>query len=791
MKHFLSFAFILLLPIFLFPQSNKKNLNNEGFNVDSLQIIILKELNLFRASKGLDTLQMSEMLQSSGFLSTEKMIRSNKDKIETSQTLKHLKKAGATKRGEEITMKASIGKGKDHYKIEDVAKVIYNRWENNPKTLPILLNPKFTLVGIYCETDSENKKVYASAVFGGYDITNGGVIYKNQLAVPFNSKSKKLKNPDVKSCRTCERWRNYDQLIKGVYVEGNKIFLNYANAKDLRRVIKKSKDGIAVDVVQLSQYINADYNIVDNNLYNKGVMSKVIYRDKFFKKNLLVTKDKKANRKIKGLKVELGKFKTDINESYELNLIVVQDGKVCKTVTRGYNESGAIESNTPIGLLPTANSVGLKPAFEPRAETSLLNFTIPFEKNKSEFKQEDIQPFINALNEPDFIIDGLFIYAYSSIEGDSLTNAKLQRKRAESVVKVLQSFQKTKINPTIQTNESWDLFVLENEDGIYSDLVALGKRKAIAKINSDKKLEEDLEPILAKERFARIVMDVNYDITGPKEQKFCIIRFNQFVNAKDQTQPLKIMEFINKRVSEGRYPVDVFDSLKIQENAKNIGLINNRIYYKFLTNNTVEDEDQQTFERLLKIEPANPVLQYNKVFCQLKLDSNAGNAEHRAKVQQTIDGLYGKLDSNYVNGLNIEWQFKIMETLDTLENAEAQIDECIARIKSFYNIKDASWQNGLKLSYIFSRAKDYRYSATLLEPYLNMPNVPENLVFMYISSASRVQEKYYSRTFARALEIAKNKNQIRYCKLFGEPFMTFQVLENPEVKKVYQSSCGN
>jgi hypothetical protein len=520
-------------------------------------------------------------------------------------------------------------------------------------------------------------------------------------------------------------------------------------------------------------------------------MSKVIYRDKFFKKNLLVTKDKKANRKIKGLKVELGKFKTDINESYELNLIVVQDGKVCKTVTRGYNESGAIESNTPIGLLPTANSVGLKPAFEPRAETSLLNFTIPFEKNKSEFKQEDIQPFINALNEPDFIIDGLFIYAYSSIEGDSLTNAKLQRKRAESVVKVLQSFQKTKINPTIQTNESWDLFVLENEDGIYSDLVALGKRKAIAKINSDKKLEEDLEPILAKERFARIVMDVNYDITGPKEQKFCIIRFNQFVNAKDQTQPLKIMEFINKRVSEGRYPVDVFDSLKIQENAKNIGLINNRIYYKFLTNNTVEDEDQQTFERLLKIEPANPVLQYNKVFCQLKLDSNAGNAEHRAKVQQTIDGLYGKLDSNYVNGLNIEWQYKIMETLDTLENAEAQIDECIARIKSFYNIKDASWQNGLKLSYIFSCAKDYRYSATILEPYLNMPNVPENLVFMYISSASRVQEKYYSRTFARALEIAKNKNQIRYCKLFGEPFMTFQVLENPEVKKVYQSSCGN
>jgi len=53
----------------------------------------------------------------------------------------------------------------------------------------------------------------------------------------------------------------------------------------------------------------------------------------------------------------------------------------------------------------------------------------------------------------------------------------------------------------------------------------------------------------------------------------------------------------------------------------------------------------------------------HKVFCQLKLDSNAGNENTSPRCSKTIDGLYGKLDSNYVNGLNIEWQFKIMETL--------------------------------------------------------------------------------------------------------------------------------
>lgn len=792
MKKLLFPLLLVLLCLNTFAQKKKKKtISDENFKLEELPKVILKELNRFRISKGLDTLEMSEMLQFSGELSADKMASANKDKIEQKQTLKHLKKAGATKRGEEITMKAPISKGRENYKTSDVAKTIYNRWESNPKNLPIVTNPKFTLVGISCSLSDDSKKVFVSAVFGGYDILNGGVIHKKQLEIPFNSKSKGLKGPDVRKCKTCERWRNYDVLQKGLYVSGNKIFLKYPNSRELRRVIKKSTDGLAVDIVQRSQYVPADYNIVDNNLYNKGVMNNVVYRDKLFKKNLLLKNvDAKKKRKIKGIEIQIGKFNPKITGPYELNLIVVQDKKVCKTITRGYTENGNIASNTPIGLLPAKNSTSLKPPFEPKNESSIINFTIPFEKNKAEFKQEDIQPFIKALNEPDFLIDGLFIYAYASIEGDSVANSKLQLKRAESVVSVLQSFQNNKIRPTIQTKDSWGLFMLENEDGKYASLVNLGKHKAIAKINSDENLQKELEPILAKERFAQIVMDVTYDITGSKELKFTTVSFARALKANNTNQAYKIMEFIGKRMLENKYNEAVLDSLKISESLANVGLVNNIVYYKYQLNNSIDDEDDETFARLLKLEPSNPILQYNKVFCQLKLDTNAGNPDHQAQVQLTIDGLYGKLDSNYVNGLNIEWQFKIIESLDTAENADAQIDACIARIKSFYNIKDASWQNALKLSYVFSRSKDYRYAATLLEPYLNKPDVNEGLVFMYIASASRVQEKYYSRTFARALEIAKTKNPDRYCKLFGEPYMTFQVLENPEVKKVYNNSCA-
>ncbi|MGE0569215.1 MAG: hypothetical protein AB7O73_14850, partial [Bacteroidia bacterium] len=503
---------------------------------------------------------------------------------------------------------------------------------------------------------------------------------------------------------------------------------------------------------------------------------------------------KKSKRsKVKGIKVCMGKLKKKdlkkLKEPYELNLIVVQDKKYCKTVTRGYIENGNIDSNTPIGIMPALGSTKLKPAFEPRSESSILTFNIPFEKNKYEFKDEDIQPFIKAMNEPDFIIDGLYIYAFSSIEGDAAANAKLQVKRAESVTKVLQSRQQTQIKPNIETKDSWGLFMLENEDGEFAYLVDMGKEKAIKTINSDKKLQDKLEPILAKERFAQIVMDVTYDVTGDKEIKFAEISFKKALKANNFSQAYKIMEFIGKRIAEGRYPMSILDSLGIAENKIYGAFVNNQVYYKYLVQNSVDEDDLNTFDRLLKLDPNNPIYLYNQVFCQLQLDENVGDPEHQSKVQTNIDGLYGKLDSSYVNGLNIEWQFRIMESLDTVENADAQIDACISRIKSFFNIKDASWQNALKLAYVFSKSKDYRYAATLLEPYLRKKDVKEELIYMYVSCASRVPEKYYSRTFAHGLVLAKEKNPTRYCKLFGDPYMTFQVLENPGVKKEYQGTC--
>lgn len=765
--------------------------SQNNFEIEKLPGALVHELNKFRMQNGLDTFDVNEVLIHAAEIDADKMAGSGQVKVDPARVQKNLVKAGGTKKGEEVAMNAPVSKGRENYKTEEIAKVIWTRWENNKKDRPVVLNAQYTMVGISCIVSEDGKKVYACAVFGGYDSFNTGANKKKELAVPFNTKSKKLGTPDQKACKSCDKWKNYDVLQKGLKVEDGKIYLEYANMKDLKRLLKKTKDGLAVDVVQRAQYEKADYNIVDNNLQNKGIMQKVVYKDAVFSKNL-IKPDPKAKKKMKinKLKLLMGKLNPKITGPYELNLIVVQDGHVCRTVTRSYLENGDQESNTPIGLLPAEESIGLKPAFEPRSESSILNFTIPFAKNKSEFRPEDIQPFINAMNEPDFIIDGLYIYAYSSIEGDATANAKLQRKRAESVVKVLQGMQQNKINPNIETKDSWNLFELEMEDGKYADLVKMGKDKAIKKINSDNALLQELEPVLAKERFAQIVMDVTYDISGNKEQKFSTVSFNRAVKAGNTKQAYKIMEYISKRTLDKKYTDAAWDSLKVPEDTKFVPLLNNKVYYNYLANNSVaSDDDYDEMKRLNKLDPANEIVKYNLLFCSIQLDSTIGNKDAQARMQQDIDAMYKtKIAKKLVDGLNIEWQFRIIESLDTIEGAEAQIDACIARIKGFYNFKEASWQNALKLAYVFTRAKDYKFASNLLEPYLKPDNVDENLLYCYISIASHLPEKFYSRTFSDALHKAREKNPGRYCKLFGEPYMTFQVLDNPNAKRDYREA---
>jgi hypothetical protein len=753
-------------------------------------------INNLRADNGVDSADRHEVLDKAAAISAENMAKANKaDVLNGGKTTgDRLNKAGGTKKAEELVFALTKDKGNRHFTPKEMVDIVMNKWRSGKKEHVILKNPQWVFVGLSVKPDKDNKKYYLSCVMGGFDSFNSGADKKGELKVPFNTKSKKLGPADAKACKACGFFKDYEKLRDGITVEKDKIYLNYNNLKYLKKIMKRPKDGLAIDIVQFAQYEKKDYNIVDNNLQNKGVMQKVITSEKIFSKNLIKPDPKaKKKQKINKLKVLMGTLPAGIKGKYEFNLLVIQDGKVCKTILRSYLEDGNQESSTPLDMLPMAEAESAKiPAFEPRSETSILNFVVPFEKNKFEFKPEDIKPFIEAMQEPDFSIEGLYIYAYSSIEGDSVSNAKLQRKRAESITKVLQGMQKTALQPVIMTNDSWGLFQLEMEDGKYDELTKMGKKKAIQTINSKPALMKELEPYLSKQRFGQIVMDVTYDISGAKEEKFAYLKFNQAVRQGNLKLAYKIMDFVYHRTKSGHYNHDIWDKMEIPAEKKNAGLLMQRKYYEYLEKNRqVDEDDYAEVVKIAELDPADNTIKFNKLYCKIKTDSTVGDSKTQSDIQSAIEGMYASgMPKKYVDGLNVEWNFKQIDYYDTIEGMEGKVDAAVERIKKFYDFKDASWQNSLKLAFVFTRSKDFMFAANLLEPYVRRGEGDENLLFTYISIASHIPEKFFARGFSDALARAKENYPERYCRLFGEPHMSFQVLDNPNVKKVYmEASC--
>lgn len=772
-----------------------------GFTPENFEKFLLKSLNNWRQSENLDTFELNPVLftiaeHHSAYMSITNKLKPDEEKKKYKTIGDRSIAYGGTKKVEELIYSFAVNSGGTELQANALVETTINKWKESKKERPTCLNPKHIFIGISCKLEKSGKKAYLSIVFGDYSSFNTGASKRKTLKVPYTKKAKKIKLVvnEAKECKSCEKFKDYYALINGLFVNNkNEIVLSYPNLKELRKILKKSKDGFAVDIVQKAQYTNKDYNVIDFNLINKGVvLKKPTYTQKIISKNKAAA-DKKG--KATALEVVLGKVPKKLTNDCEINLMILQDGKVCKTLTKTYIDQGDQASNSALGLLLMPDSDAyLNPKFKPTAESTILNFPIFFAKNKSDYKEADIKPMLDALKEPDYKVEGIYIYAYSSIEGDSIANTQLQKKRAESIITTFKQMNKTDLSASVKTNDSWDLFRLEMDGTSFNYLTEIKKKEAIKKINSDKILLDSLEPYLSKQRFAQVILDITYDIKGDKEYKYTVALLNKAISKNDTKIAYKIQYFLEEAVREKKYPESLLSKVEIPRSTVNSGLLNNQIVYGYLRNGKkFTDKELTDFTDLAKLDLVNPTVKFNHVLATLKTSELKAEKNFFDQLQVEVNSLYNStINKKKVDALNTELQFKFMEAYDTMPNNSAVMETCMNRIKSFYNYKEeGSWENSLKLAYAFSQFYDFRFATSILEPFITKQGAKpdEKLLFAYMSYCAQLPDKINSKGFAAAAKLAKELYPTKFCSLVGQPYMTFQILDNPDVKQSYVE-CG-
>jgi hypothetical protein len=668
----------------------------------------------------------------------------------------------------------------------------------------LFLRPDLYYLGVGTSVDPVTNKVYFCVVMGDINIINNTAAHSKELDKAYKVNSfgghwwwRRLGckvNCIFGKCddgTVCGQYDDLKELYskadidKGFYIKDNKLYLKedfkryfITTEKNVRTLIEDNNDRLLVYIIELSQFpCNTSYNISVGSASQTGLeigLKPITLAQLNTKGDLLIDKLPKGfsnNFEIgfKAVKYCDEKVKCDVWSFYDkLNRLKTYFNPVVY-------ESLPVIIDTQATRLP-----------EPFMEYKQLSFRIPFEKNKFNYRQEDVAPFIDSLNEPRFTIQNIEITAYSSMEGDSLRNIDLQNKRAESIVKELEKQQSgVKINYTVKTGNSWDIFKKQILLTNWYYLADSTPKQVNARLNRDTTLLRKIEPLLQEERFATIQLRVAFDLKKLKVDDYWMYRFNKAIDKKDIKRALSNQTAMIGLLQEGKMSPESFQSMQIPNDAKYISLLNNRAVF-------VKDEKDRIkqLEDLRKLAPENPIVKYN--YLALKLNASAALPEDKRREElQILASLYSSINSSVIpaairNTLNARFY-----TI-THESVKAKKPETYNNVKELS--KNSPVLESISLADYYADQKRFDIAAQILVDHLNGVDESDkslakeySLRILYYGKASGLDafEKHYLPAF----RLLQKTNPDIFCEVFNTAKVSFKFFENLHIKKMFCDNC--
>lgn len=494
---------------------------------------------------------------------------------------------------------------------DDVATDIVSAWVHSPGHYKNIITPAYNSTGLSIWVDPVTSRIYSVQKFAKrlyeYDFIENKQMfpysnYKSpHVVTSFNEVEAKLhkgkhafkiKQPKLPACQSCNANANSMAFMgTSLKIENGTIVMSSYEAAPFFNMLKKRKDGFAVEIVVYEpfdcgnpQYYTNQSRRSKQCIFNGTVLKPIYKRDalKGFKpggkKRKQIQKRLDAG-KVKKYELKLGKVSKSITSYYEVNLLLIQKKRLCRVKHFSSFCGDTLEYFYPLSYIHDTVSNAADVCYENKT----LTFVVPFEKNKTEYKLSDITSLSDSLFSPSFITDSATIHAYSSVEGDEDLNKKLQQKRAENIIKVIESNQTLAIHKTITSEENWTLFEEQikkaNELKIFEGLT----HEQIKTKLQDTLLQKKCEKFLNAQRKAKIQLKGHEIIDDRNIEKYIL---SKVTGLKKRYNKLKYAEGNDERKNE------IIDSLNLYMglayNKIKEGVIAEKFFQKF----DIDDENK-------------------------------------------------------------------------------------------------------------------------------------------------------------------------------------------------------
>lgn len=569
--------------------------------------------------------------------------------------------------------------------------------------------------------------------------------------------------------------------------EGTNLYFETNDEQWFNNLFRNPQDGIALDIVDKARYSCDEISLVKQQI--RGQLQKPI-----FSKQLKSTFKKIEDNKFRVL---VGRIPDELKDhELEFNILFLADNSLCQYYVI-YDLKAYAWDLLDMGIYLDSLTFNNKQISNNNdgyvLKNKTLKFSIPFEKNKSEYYPEDIKPLYDSLRLTDFNIKTINIKAYASVEGRLDRNIELQQQRAQSIAKALQTFQTPSIETNISSSENWVEFLNDIQGTPYENLANLSKSVVKSKITGD--FSEELEPILKNHRKAVVELELEkIDVYKSNTAEELLGKFKSALAVADVDEASKIQNAIFERLNGKEISPDFLRKMEIPQQDLFVHLINKQTSFNYYLDERQVLITHNQLKELEKLAPKDARVKYNLVATKMKLWRYKAIEVDANKFKTEINNLKNyRIDAVLINRMMINYHIILAENFMRARDFNNK-DKSVSYINNNYKNLNLSNFDYLSLAQFFSYYGNTDMSTQLLTPKAKSIDIDEDLLFYYINLTIIDRSLTQTTDYRTIMLNAYNLNPERFCGLFdpyGQGGVTFQLLEDDFLRTTYCENCKN
>ncbi|MCX2742604.1 hypothetical protein OO013_01940 [Mangrovivirga sp. M17] len=591
-----------------------------------------------------------------------------------------------------------------------------------------------------------------------------------------------------------DRCKEYNNIVTSfprdirfdIVVLDRQIILTFPSEKHFKKLFDDSFDGVAVDIIDKNQYSCIDNNELLSAWPNRGLLLDPVFKNELLKYYVLT--------ELNTVAVNIGFLPYSFEpENVECNLLVLQKKALCS-----YESTAGLEMES-WALLNTGLYWDTIPRqqeeFSDRFFEKSITFKIPFNKNKSTYDSTDIKPLYDSLNVTDYEITDIWIKAYSSVEGTVKENDYLQFARAKSIIKALEKYQTNKIKPHIKTSENWSQFARSIRNTEFEFLRNLSKEEVKNKLFTDKILLNKIEPLLAKQRYAEIKLDLRLRKSILKNPDLLISVFDESIRDEDLDKAIKIQKHIFKEIKDRQLPARFINLLEIPEKSEFGPLFNNLLLFELDYKISNRKKIIEKFEEIEKFTPDSWKIKYNLLSLRIEEWANGDSTFNYDKVlYDQIQSLNSTpLDETLLARLKINY-YLVLVQYHILNNEYDLKRDAIKKILAYYRNSSLNEDEIFSISKFLSFNSEFETAINILTPEVNKFGVSEDILFYYLRLYFVESGLTFNDNSKQLVRKAIARNKERFCQFFNSKSQggaSFQLRNSEFLNNIYCETCND